>query len=275
MKTVFSSHAECIHRFMQFDQSAGRAGNVFFSNDVLYSYGYHFELSRLLSDGTLLVNTRSYSKSTSKHQSITRSAVNPAKVKRKVFLEWQKDFHFDSCFRLHVKEANLTYSAWNNTGRKGFRALDPLFKSVENLRALESMQSIDWGALDFDLDELKAIYYERSRAQDLITRKAAKTRETAKQRTEAEKLALWLKGIYSGNFYHTQKIYLRRKGENIETTRGAKVPFLEAVAMVKDIRSGVDVTGRKIGTYQVNKVTLDNIVIGCHVIDFETVNELI
>jgi hypothetical protein len=274
MKTVFSSHAECIHRFMQFDQSTGRAGNVFFSNKVLYSYGYHFELARLLSDGSLLLNTRSYSKSTSKHQGVTRGAVNPAKVKRTVFLEWQKDFDFEACFRLHVKEANLTYSAWNNSGRKVFRSLDPLFKSVENLRALESIQSIDWGALTFDLNELREIYYERSRAQDLITRKAAETRETAKQRTEAENLALWIKGLYNGNFYHTQKIYLRRKGENIESSKGAKVPLLEAVNMVQDIRNGVDVTGKKIGTYTVNSITLDYITIGCHVISFETVNEL-
>ena len=274
MKTVFQSHSECIHRFMQFDQKSGRAGNVFFSNNVLYSYGHHFELARLLSDGTLLINTRSYSRSTDKHQVITRRAVNIHTVTRVVYLEWKGQFCPDSCFNLHVKDANSNYRHWDVYGRKGFRALDPLFRSVENLRALESMHPVNWGALDFDLDELRNIYYDRSRAQDLINKKATQTRETAKQRSEAENLALWIKGLYNGNFYHTQKIYLRRKGENIETTRGANVPFLEAVAMVKDIRAGVDVTGKKIGTYTVNSVTLDHITIGCHIIDFNTVNEL-
>ena len=109
MKTVFQSHSECIHRFMQFDQKNGRAGNVFFSKNVLYSYGHHFELARLLSDGTLLINTRSYSRSTDKHQVITRRAVNIHTVTRVVYLEWKGQFSPDLCFELHVNEAKLIY----------------------------------------------------------------------------------------------------------------------------------------------------------------------
>lgn len=267
MKTVFSSHAECIHRYFQFEQNHGSASRVFFSGPVLYSYGYHYELARKLEDGTLLINTRKYSVSTSKHQSITRGAINRHKIAKVVFVAWQRDFVFDNCYRLHIKEANLVYWAWHNNGRKGFKALDPLFESVENLKALESMQSIDWSALDFNLAEITLVYNERKEAQKAITKKANEAQEK-------ENLVLWLKGLYNGSFHGMQKIYLRRKGENIETTRGAKVPFLEAVAMVKDIRNGVDVTGKKIGSYQVNRVTIENIVIGCHVIDFESVNEL-
>lgn len=274
MKTVFSSHAECIHTFFQFTQSNGRACNVFFDGPVLYSYGRHFELARKLSDDTLLINTQSYSVSTAKHQNIVRSAVNRHKVSRVLFIEWQREFDFKACQALHVKEANLTFWAWNNGGRKGFRALDSLFKSLDNLRALETLGAVDYSGFAFNPAEISLIYSERKEAQKAITKKANEARETAKQRTEKEKLELWLKGLFNGSFHGMQKIYLRRKGENIETTRGAKVPFIEAVAMVKDIRNGFDVTGRKIGAYQVNKVTIDNIVIGCHVIDFETVNEL-
>lgn len=274
MKTVFSSHAECIHRYFQFTQSHGRAGNVFFDGPALYSYGRHFELARKLSDDTLLINTRSYSVSTSKHQSIVHRAVNRHKVSRVLFIEWQREFNFQECQNLHIKEANLTFWAWHNSGRKGFRALDSLFTSLKNLRALETLGTVDYSGLAFNPAEITLIYSERKETQKAITKKANEARETAKQRTEKENLVLWLKGLYNGSFHGMQKIYLRRKGENIETTRGAKVPFIEAVNMVKDIRAGVDVTGRKIGAYQVNKVTLENIVIGCHVIDFETVNEL-
>ena len=275
MKTIFNSNAECIHRYFQFDQSNGRAGNVFFSNDVLYSYGYHFELARKLSDGTLLINTSSYSVSTSKHQSIVRSAVNKHRINSVLLIEWKGQFNFESCQNLHVKQANLTYLAWNNNGRKGFRQLNPLFKSLDNLRALESMQSIDWTKLTFNLAEVNLIYNERKERQNIKTEKANKARETAKQRSEKENLELWLKGVFNGHFYSMQKIYLRRKGENIETTRGASVPYIEAVKLLARIRAGENVDGEKIGTYQVNKVTLDNIIIGCHVIDFKTINEFI
>jgi len=57
-----------------------KCSNVFFSGDVLYSYGHHFWLARALrgKDGALtgiIMNGDTYSVTTSKHQSWTRHAV--------------------------------------------------------------------------------------------------------------------------------------------------------------------------------------------------------
>jgi hypothetical protein len=53
---------------------SGRAGNVFFENGVLYSYGHHFPLAQITPRGNVILNTRKYSVSTSRHQSLTRRA---------------------------------------------------------------------------------------------------------------------------------------------------------------------------------------------------------
>lgn len=57
-----------------------RYNNVFADGDILYSYGDHFEMARIMRDKkgvttSLLLNGDTYSATTSKHQSILRSAV--------------------------------------------------------------------------------------------------------------------------------------------------------------------------------------------------------
>lgn len=75
MKTVFNNQ-ELFHVFASGTQEHGRSanGNVFFSGDVLYSYGTHFPLA-VRYKGKMLLNADSYSVTTSKHQSYAASAL--------------------------------------------------------------------------------------------------------------------------------------------------------------------------------------------------------
>ena len=56
-------------------------GNLYFTGDRIYSYGPHFEIARFVtnSKGTrgILLNSRTYSVTTSRHQSAVRSAIPP------------------------------------------------------------------------------------------------------------------------------------------------------------------------------------------------------
>jgi hypothetical protein len=76
MKKVFSSHSELAHVWAQNNQSEGRAGNMFFRDGMLYSYGDHFCIARILKSGAVVYGTHSYSLSTGKHQSLARSAAS-------------------------------------------------------------------------------------------------------------------------------------------------------------------------------------------------------
>jgi len=75
MKTVFTNQ-ELFHVFASGTQEHGRSanGNVFFSGDVLYSYGTHFPLA-VRYNGKMLLNADSYSVTTSKHQSYAANAL--------------------------------------------------------------------------------------------------------------------------------------------------------------------------------------------------------
>ena len=77
MKTVFSSHAMTAHVWAQASQNSGRSGDgrMFFEGRALYSYGSHFCLGYIHESGVALLNSDSYSVSTSKHKSHTWRAV--------------------------------------------------------------------------------------------------------------------------------------------------------------------------------------------------------
>jgi hypothetical protein len=75
-QTVFSNDMTA-HVWAQVSQPSGRSnnGNFFFRDRDLWSYGTHFLVGRIMSDGVALLNADSYSISTSGHQSDAASAV--------------------------------------------------------------------------------------------------------------------------------------------------------------------------------------------------------
>lgn len=83
MKTVFSGDM-LFHVWAQNSQSEGRRtdGRVFFDGPTLYSYGRHFALGHVMPDGATLLNADSYSISTSQHQRQTKSAAREGRTYR-------------------------------------------------------------------------------------------------------------------------------------------------------------------------------------------------
>lgn len=75
-----SGASDVAHAWANQTKSHMSKGNVFFEGDVIYSYGYHFPMARLYkraADATcVFVSTRTYSPSTSTHQSRMRQAIS-------------------------------------------------------------------------------------------------------------------------------------------------------------------------------------------------------
>ena len=73
MRTSLKNHAEVAHFWANQVQEEGRAGNMFFEGDVIYSYGKHFPIATFTTTPSgqkvILFNAASYSISTSQHQS--------------------------------------------------------------------------------------------------------------------------------------------------------------------------------------------------------------
>jgi hypothetical protein len=69
MKTIFNSNAQVFHLFANKLQDVAKTQNrnVFFDNDSIYSYGYHYKLGLHLDKNAMLINNKGYSITTSKH----------------------------------------------------------------------------------------------------------------------------------------------------------------------------------------------------------------
>lgn len=75
MKTVFSSNSELAHVWAKQSQFEGRANNMFFKRDEIYSYGYHYMIAKIIPEkNACFINSMGYSNSTSKHTSNVASA---------------------------------------------------------------------------------------------------------------------------------------------------------------------------------------------------------
>jgi hypothetical protein len=69
MKTIFNSNAQVFHLFANKVQEEAKTStrNVFFYDDSIYSYGYHYKLGLHLDNNAMLINNKGYSITTSKH----------------------------------------------------------------------------------------------------------------------------------------------------------------------------------------------------------------
>lgn len=71
MKTVFSSNSELSKVWAKQTQPMGRASNMFFEGNVIYSYGHHYQIAQLIEApcGKLVcfINSNGFSNSTAKH----------------------------------------------------------------------------------------------------------------------------------------------------------------------------------------------------------------
>ena len=75
MKKILKNHSEVSHYWANKIQSQGKACNMFFEGDIIYSYGYHFPIAKHIKNNLILFTSKGYSVSTSKHLGITRSAI--------------------------------------------------------------------------------------------------------------------------------------------------------------------------------------------------------
>ena len=71
MRKVLKNHDEVAHFWANKVQNGGKASNMFFEGDIIYSYGYHFPMY-VKHKNTWYENSDKYSVSTSKQQTQSR-----------------------------------------------------------------------------------------------------------------------------------------------------------------------------------------------------------
>lgn len=293
MKNVFSSHSELCHVFASRSQDSGRASNMSFNDGALYSYGT--AIMRFCEhDGKefLLVNGTSYSNSTSKHMGHARRATS----------------HIRPTFYLGNLRRGESLRFGSDTGDKLYayamdEAADRLQKS-KRARTNKSFlleQAQHWmgeaqRASDFfglgksiDHDALDKIIADKEQA---AKEHAEQLREIKKKREERERIELeeakedlekWVRGEDVRRGYNFNKLPCRLRadmGTDVITSHGARIPYEEGRKAFKFVMRMRDRGWRangetfQIGSYQLNSVTAEGIVAGCHRISWDAILEL-
>ncbi len=279
MKTVFPGQQVC-HVWAQQTQATGRnsTNTVFFDGPSIFSYGRHFEMARFVGEA-VLVNCARYSVTTSKHQSWVRQAI----THHRVFKVPSMTDHAVNVTYL-IEQAREAYDQAVRArkyadGRiaMGRKYVDQIQRYVELFHVSVPRTHADlWAALIGG-------YYLNSETQAELVRKAreakAKSRaedEARKQRRiaeEQEDLEKWRRGEFHGHRYFTQTC-LRVSDKEVQTSRGASVPLIEAQKLYRAMKAGLDITGQRVGHFTVTSLTEQCLNIGCHCIPVSEIERI-
>lgn len=260
-----SSHNEVAHIWAQQSQYEGHAGNMFFKGQSIFSYGRHFEIARFIDNDVVLFTSKSYSVSTSKHKSITYRAINHKKVFTvPYFIDHSGNIkHYTDNAQAHIKKA-----------AKSRKYAEYELKSAEDF-INEMKEYAEYFNIELRDESLNLVQLlENNTLLSEETKQKIKQAEADKRKAEAEKkkeeIQEWLNGErYSLN---TDKIYLRRKDDIVQTSHGADVPVLEARLLYHAVKNGLDVKGKTIGYYTVISFNGKVLTIGCHKLTIEEIN---
>lgn len=278
MRRVLRNHDEVCHVWAQQTQSEGRAGNIFFRDKSIYSYGEHFEMARFVDSETVFITARGDSVSTARHLSLVRSAVRH----KTVFTVPDFNYHPDNVRYLiekardHFDKAKRARKFADWEIRSGRATVETTRAYITQFQVQVSDSHVElWQALHTDTylnSEVQAALLAKARAAQAAEREEQKRRREVEAQRQAELLAKWVAGdVAWGRF---SEMRLRVKDEHVETTHGARVPVIEARKLYRALKAGVDVTGQQVGYYRVTCVTASELVVGCHRIPLSEVERI-
>ena len=277
MKRVFSSHNEVAHVWASQSQPEGRGGNIFFEDQVIYSYGRHFPVARFAPEfgAVVLFTNRGYSSSTGKHKTIIRGAIpnsfevvycsDPTRTAEHNLSQWQE----------RAEQLRRAFANSKHRVTRGNAAVE-LFRICESAilycMALK-IAAPDWTNETNDEMTARDYVYEMAKAREIKRDAARKEREQLAALKASERLPLWLAGESVPTFdFQYLETMLRVKGESIETTRGAKIPVEDAIKLwplllrVKNsgrtLEAGLHAIN--LGPYRFNSFDGETLIVGCH-----------
>lgn len=275
MKKVFNSSIDVIHLFAQRTQDEARCSNVFFYNNKIYSYGYHYVLGEFLDDTTILINDTGYSNTTSKHIYQITSAT------------WQyKQFFTTKC---ELDQVYFQVTKWVNAlanARKPEIYISNILSLWESMnefidytkkKEIKKKTSYKWIK-----NVVKNIESNKEEYIDKLNAQKKKDLQKEKQQYIKDKnkfLKDWYNHetnyFYTSSKFHKKCDFVRINIDNtkVETSQGVKIDIDEAINLYKLIDNGVNIKGAKIGYYKVTSLS-DSLVIGCHSIDLESMHKV-
>jgi hypothetical protein len=295
MKTVFTN-AMVAHVWAQQSQEEGRNSNssIFFEGPTIYSYGRHFFIGHFAKPGVVLLNSQTYSVTTSQHQSATRGAI-PAD--KKCFYVPTIDNHarniksYKDAIAINARKAkNAPRTSWQTSLENAKSWInDAINKNRELLDYCHEFgldYNLNWEDICADFELIRARkaknddkYNSPKESEKRRRAKVSKEkRERAKQIYSIRKAVKDFRANKNPFLYIGEiPILLRLDGDTIKTSRNATMPakFAKNIwQMVKHCKSekvSFVPNGKTLhaGHFQVNEIDINgDLRAGCHSIKY-------
>lgn len=289
MRQTFGDHRQLCHVWAQQTQSYGRANSMFFEGESIFSYGHHFKIAQFVTrkgQTAVLFTTDSYSSSTAKHISFARSAVSHHTVFHVPHVaggSFGKPADMFKSYQPRVDRLLVEAGRARSRGEWLFGEARRMVEEANQFAEFFGLKS----RLTLPADFAAAV--ADARAKDEAAKKRDEARRAAaerKARQENEKaLAEWLSGErdYLPSAHLLEHDLLRVKGEEVQTTRGARVPVehaKRAYSVLKKLHDRQETYKANGHTIHVGHYTIDEmdaggfIKAGCHNIEWSEVERL-
>lgn len=269
MKTVFKNSHEVIHLFAQQSQPHAKSANVFFYNDKIYSYGYHYLLASFIEnkkgEKAILINASGYSRTTGDHINIMIQASR----------------QYRQFYKTHT-DKNILLQFLDGIKKKIIKAKKPFLYS-DQAQHLEKkyLEFCEFMGQKIDKELKKAFLFFHNKAEEMSEiykkeiEKAEKARIKAEKIKDAENLDKFMN--YEVNYcrFYCSEDFIRisQDGQYIETSQKIKIPIESAKILYKMIQSGKDIKGYKLEDFTVISLN-GTLKIGCHHINTKNVHEI-
>lgn len=257
------SNSEVAHRFATGRGARCTGSHMFFEDNIIYSYGYHFPIA-IKWNGKVLFNDQRYSNSTSKHQNYVLGACS----------------HMDIVYCATLKH----WDTWASKPTKGFiddnlhlweHEVDGLVSSMAVARKpeiwldkiLHVVDKVERFCEVFDLAVPEAFYkfrvdeeLEKARVAAKEMRKKAAAIEKKRQAEQIQRFhefkTNWVNLPY-------QIVRYREDKNRFETSKNVQIPYETGLEFYRKLRDGQLKVGDKVLYYTVTSVG-ETIKIGCH-----------
>jgi hypothetical protein len=300
MRTKFNN-SELSHIWANQTQSHGTGSNMFFEHETIYSYGYHFKLAQFVNNKEgqrcVLINSKSYSNTTSKHQTLVWRAIPDELTFFKVV-----SFFNDIDAASTAHKENLTHYINEAERLQGLTIRANKLKMGYLAQLKNEIDLFDKYCTFFTLDNLERFNpisgqgltikeryelinsfiwgYENSEElkkwkikQEENKKKAeAKAIIDAKEKIEAFR-QFKISSIWA-NFGHYLLRY-NKETENVETSGGVKISKDLFLSAYQRLINNELLRGQHVDRYTFNGVDGDIVSVGCHKIPMTEINSIV
>lgn len=294
MKRVYTNSDQVLHLWANQSQSDARCSNVFFEGKSCYSYGYHYELGRIIKykgQTVVMINNAGYSVTTAKH---IGNAINA--VSHMPYLTTKGDMT-DVRGALVGMQGDLIETIFDHFARRSMRYAsiwsEYKAENVKDFNVLCELLGHKELKLDINIEFIELYNEHITKCQDrqkqlespenLAKKELRRTKSEAKYREKIQdEIKAWRIGGPLTNAVRAVKPQIIRvmtridSGEReITTSLGATVPYREASSLLdKLVNTGSAPKGFKIGDFKFDSISNGIVKIGCHSIDLNDAKQV-